>query len=1002
MERRSRAIQRLFSLDRSNLEIEARVGRYDRNNNFTSGVKPYIFNTVRDQLLNDNVYSRYMDLSPSFNQEYSNTFVTLSDIPDIRAISRLKPSETTAFDFVAKKRQDLVDITEYSVRVAASTELNLTLSPTDQEKFVTTIQSIRHRERLSIIYTSDPFRGLQVDMTKVTYLTPSKRTEYQIEIEAGPTSRMDSFIRLVTFILKLNQGSRILMPNPVRVAVGKQYNAIMNQTLPPLQRGGDPFNLVREYSDPVDLTLTDMMIEEPRPYTVSIKADGRRMRIFISRGSIYLVDPPHFIGLQYMNLFDTAEFDNTVLEGEYVYTKTQTAIFMVYDCLVLNERPVGDVPDHMQRHEMARRVVDVFNESLKHTAGTPIFKCRLKEVVPGDPYESYNAANYILSRRVTYDFEDDGLIYTPQALSYSASVGGKIKKWKPAEKLTIDFAVKLVDADTYALFLIDRGVLTPFRNMTAFIPPETGVTDGSVVEMRWLDNRFEMTRFRFDKEAPNAVRTGENVWRAMQSPIPESEVVGEGLMLMRKWHLLIKKYWIGAFGEGATLLDVGSGQGGDILSWKENKDTIYAVEPNVDNMMELKRRMEFYSFKGVTILNVGAENTRAVMGGISTPITGVSLFSVLTYFFKSKGMLQGLVNTISSALSRGGKVHGLVLDGNRVAAELRKYGKIITPPYSITPISDIPEMIEYGTEIVIDMKGTMVVNQTEYLVNYELFRDLMVNVGFKETHTDIVSPPPYLNRYGAFLSAMHRTFAFEKVGGHQVELPGPTCPTSSVEVIPPSHPEELQQWVPAELKEEYTQRIADAIKAGMPSVPLHPEEESLLGSYYPLASMMVRIGIIGDGSCFIHAILRSFSSVYVKKSKAERSAYACTIRSAISLFVTPEIYNELPTQVKRKYSYSEYKEKIKTCSSWQGWESAYIYRLYFKKNIYIYGDKSGMIPLQLSGTCGGLYDESVILYLVDNRHYELLGVKVSGKLKTVFSMSDSPFLRDVHESSCKL
>jgi hypothetical protein len=167
-----------------------------------------------------------------------------------------------------------------------------------------------------------------------------------------------------------------------------------------------------------------------------------------------------------------------------------------------------------------------------------------------------------------------------------------------------------------------------------------------------------------------------------------------------------------------------------------------------------------------------------------------------------------------------------------------------------------------------------------------------------------------------------------------------------------------------------------------------------------MPSDMVRIGVIGDGSCFIHAILRSFSSVYAKKSKEERSAYACTVRSAISLYLSPEIYETLPETVRKRYSYTEYKEKIETCKSWQGWESAYLYRLYFQKNIYIYSDTGGLIPLELSGTCGEGYSESVVLYFVSDKHYELVGRRVGNKIKTVFTEED-PFIAGVHKGSCK-
>jgi hypothetical protein len=963
MYRWNNAIRALFNVDKENIEIEARIGRYTQRGVYTSGVKPYIFNRVREQLLDSNVYQRYIHDEPPFRQENEDTFVLSKDKGNIRAISTVKPEEASISDWLIeeKKRIDVVNIPEYNVRVSAASEEESSLSPKEKEKFILEA-SLRRRERTSVIYDG-VFRGLRVDMTKVTYF-PSGRLEYQIEIEAKTSVETRTFLLLVEFVLKLNQGSHILMNTTMRFALGKQYNTLMNQNLPPFQRGGDPFNLTRDYSDPVDITLNDMMISSPQPYTVSIKADGKRLRLFVSRKSVYLVDPPHFLGLQYSDLFDELDFNDTILEGEYVYTRNGNAVFLVYDCLILKGVDVGAIPDHMQRHYMARDFVEAFNTSLKLVASPPIFQCRLKEVIPGNPFESYEAAKAVLSRRNTYDFEDDGLIYTPLRLSYPATTGGKIKKWKPLEKLTIDFAVNRVDASNlYKLFLIDKNRLVPFRDMTATITHT--IPDNSIVAMRWSGEQFEMTSLRFDKETPNALRTGENVWRAIQNPIPESEIVGEGLKLMRKWHLLIKKYWIEAFGKGSTLLDVGSGQGGDIVAWKENHDTVYAVEPNKTNMEELNRRLDYYSFKRATVLNMGAEETFNVIEALGgATITGVALFSVLTYFFESKSKLQNLVNTISSVLERGGKVHGLVLDGNKVADVLREHDKIITPPYSIVPMTAVPEKIEYGVEIEIDMHGTMVVKQREYLVNYSLFRDMMVEAGFEETHSENVSPPPYLNRYSALLTSMHRTFAFErKMETPELEI-GPTVCERHEPVKP--------------LRMDVVEPIC---LSGLPDG-------------------MVRIGIIGDGSCFIHTILRSFSSVYLKKRKEDRSKYACTVRSAISMYLNPEIYKELPGSVKEKYEYPAYKEKIETCKSWQGWESAYLYRLYFQKNVYIYRDTSGFVPLELSGTCGDVYPESVVLFFIGDKHYELVGQTVGGRLRTVFTAED-PFISEIHGMSCR-
>ena len=122
---------------------------------------------------------------------------------------------------------------------------------------------------------------------------------------------------------------------------------------------------------------------------------------------------------------------------------------------------------------------------------------------------------------------------------------------------------------------------------------------------------------------------------------------------------------------GSTLLDIGSGRGGDLGKWKRFSK-ILAVEPSLEHIEELKRRLASHpDLKNkVRILNAGGEETdkisKAVREFFGDRASNISLMLSLSFFWKEKKMFDALSETITQNLIPGGQFVFLTIDGRAV------------------------------------------------------------------------------------------------------------------------------------------------------------------------------------------------------------------------------------------------------------------------------------------------------------------------------------------------
>ncbi|AYV86272.1 MAG: mRNA-capping enzyme [Solumvirus sp.] len=408
----------------------------------------------------------------------------------------------------------------------------------------------------------------------------------------------------------------------------------------------------------------------------------------------------------------------------------------------------------------------------------------------------YYQIRAMYSTKDNLPYLDDGLIFTPEDVGYIPSktnintwkyefkdhwktfgykengikrilpLNPDIVKWKP--EITIDFLLvgdqlKMKNKDGN-LVVFKGDLYHPFDG--SIVPDKIieGINTETVVEFKWVDpakydniintderdkyskypnGAFVPLRLRPDKKEPNLEKTVMGNWRAIHDEITTDTMLGRTFNLMYKYYNRIKSDLLvdaakdiggtaTAASDGPTLLDIGSGIGGDVSKWsKAGFKKIVAVEPDIAKLPELKRRIELFNMSNnVEIVNTGGGDektiTAMVQKFIGRKVDVVSLMLSMSFFWNSKEHLQQLINTIKSNLNPGGTIIFLTIDGESVKATyewLKGQGISVQPTLVIPPAT--LSLDEKEGKLLIDIKGTIVNQQTEYLV---ILRDFYSNL----------------------------------------------------------------------------------------------------------------------------------------------------------------------------------------------------------------------------------------------------------------------------------
>ncbi|CAK7994911.1 mRNA capping enzyme [uncultured virus] len=710
------------------LELEARVG-----------IKPGVGGTNRLYWQNAKDYCQSIKTTTLVSKIRDTVYGSGNDV-----VTRSRQINDGEVVWQRKKAIKEINVYNYWTRLALSTELFLTDIPKISGQ-PTYRNTTRH---------SYDFGFARVDFSAVNVISrDTTMTFYEMEVEftgsepvTGSVGQdLRSFGALTnTLIQKMFKSKHIFSYRTL-----KNVSRLVNEALGDFT-GQDTVNRAL-MSEAKTLSvgmirpggIVGETVETAIKYRMSLKADGHRRLLIISKLGTWLIYPPYEAIL--LAQPTDIKCPTSVIDCEYILDpRTDLYMLIVLDCLMANGEDVR------QKDQMERlRSFTVYHESPEWAIDKTILKVIKKPFVIFTNENFFIRFGEVLDSQATAGFPVDGVTFTPVGESYDVSTfeNRTILKWKP--EITIDFRVQrkpdgqltlqVENTKTVPRTLIDfRGI-----DKRIFTPDMIDLDNefireaqsGAVLEFKWVwtdraqnNGKLVAIKNRFEKPSPNSDRVAEDNWLKMtisSEILTEEDLRGDTSTLMRASHNRIKAH---LFSEAAgphhnkILLDIGSGRGADVAKWK-GFSKIICVEPNKDNIKELEKRARNVKISDLTIIEAFGQDTEKIRNNI--PKGGVDVISMmdsLTFFFNPANDyedLRKLATTIKSFLKPNGVFIWKALNGQLVKEELMtQRSKDGIYRFGNDCYIDTNRPVDGDIKVTI---SHFVVDQSEWLTDLQLF-----------------------------------------------------------------------------------------------------------------------------------------------------------------------------------------------------------------------------------------------------------------------------------------
>lgn len=574
--------------------------------------------------------------------------------------------------------------------------------------------------------------------------------------------------------------------------------------------------------------------DEPKKevYTVSFKADGIRKLLITYNRNLWLVYPPNEANLVIKNI--PSDFDNYILDGELIPQESRIPNFdesklgvknpifnypywyLSFDCLY-DPKDEYKVENYDQLIRLLRSGIVSKLKSTVIKVDTKNKLGEFKELT--DVEKFYDVMNEMEQLKTLINYKTDGYIFTPINMTINdfksklnlkereLSKHRDICKWKPPEQISIDFKYKngkLWSSSGQNQEVIFTGnAMYPYTGNFETIllsglvqkgkedEKQIEIKNDEIVEFVFINDKFIPIRIRYDKISPNRIEFALDNWNLIHRPISLNTLLGKSIELMTRYHNTVKATLFAdtnrkPFIEGQvkTLLDIGSGRGGDLAKW-HNFKKIIAVEPNKDYIEELKSRatnllnqlvinvIDVDDFKDDTyrrkcyeanlkkdriiVINCGGEEYEKIQK-VQECFTGgqcdiTSLMLSLSFFWKEKEMLNKLIKTINNCTKDDGRVIFMTINGNCLEQAFKDVEYI-------NMLNNVGIKLEQKEDksVLIDIPNSIVENQTEYFVK---ITDLIKGLKFELKEHTIANGQQFLNKYELILTSLYSFGYFE-------------------------------------------------------------------------------------------------------------------------------------------------------------------------------------------------------------------------------------------------
>ncbi len=486
---------------------------------------------------------------------------------------------------------------------------------------------------------------------------------YQVEVEVLTYSHPEEFAKCIREVVNTLQDSPLYISrkkfDAVRCVVGGEGYYISNTAT--INKKGSidvdrtsNFSMYRgRYQKPVTLTKRRLRGIFREEVYMTPKLDGVRRFIVTFNGMVYDIDPEYMHVRLLSNESPYHEPFPSIVDTELVL-----GTYNIFDICVFNGWYVGN-ETLLSRLKYAKTWMRSF---------IYMGNCVMKEyekVLKEDPIEQINS---FYQRYSNGTFPIDGIVFVDGDREYTHSV----IKWK--EHVTVDL---IMEGDgTLEGRMVANSIDTTYistRDDGTFVDG-TGVYEFEVLETieDEIGFKFDLRalRFRDDKKKPNSSKVIINnvdglelrdIWN------------GYACILMRQYHNAVKRKMLKKYTRGCTVLDVGSGQGGDVSKWG-NAKKVYCVEPNDKAVTELKRRLSTAGMKKqVKVIHCSISNVDKIRKRVKR-VDVMTLFFTINLFQEQD--LSALVEIVNEYQPK--HIIGTFLDKSLV-----KYDENMC--YEITP-----------------------------------------------------------------------------------------------------------------------------------------------------------------------------------------------------------------------------------------------------------------------------------------------------------------------------
>lgn len=418
-----------------------------------------IFSILISMLLNDN--NKNLGIINK-KKNFENTY----DLEEYDIRVRLSKEEKVS----KKELQDLMElknINKMSISFRRKSRVSLTIDSNNDVEFVIDLTKVKQGNDINKINNSPYIYEYELDFNKKKKLSDKKESEY-----------LDKLNKYILFCKKILEQSNNIISLSEKKLVLSTYNKLLY--------GEEIVSNKSLYGNSV-VSLEALHIVEylPNNYSVTDKADGDRCLGIIMNRKLYLI----FSNLEVKNSgveLSTDNFNNSIVDGEYIFNnKYNKFIFTLFDILYLSGENIRNEANLEIRYNKLNELVregfkfnykfekysDKFSlekiekyykddlkkyfnflvDSLKKSI-TDTFICQKYFIfaLGGLDCEIFKYSKIIWDvysdNNVEVPYILDGLIYTPLKQIYTRlSKEQKFKnyKWKPPEKNSIDFYVKI-------------------------------------------------------------------------------------------------------------------------------------------------------------------------------------------------------------------------------------------------------------------------------------------------------------------------------------------------------------------------------------------------------------------------------------------------------------------------------------------------------------------------------------------------------------------------------